>query len=77
MKGMLALEWAELIQLKFSRCITAILLCCIVLLLALGALQGDLFNRPLFLTASHPKLLAGKNRRHISQIKANKALDRI
>ena len=77
MKGMLAFKRAKLIQLKLSRCIPTILLRCIVFLLALGALQGDFFNRPLFLTASHPKLLAGKNRRHSSQIIANKALDRI
>ena len=40
---MLVLEWAILHEFKFLRCIAAILLCSIVLLLALCALKGNLF----------------------------------
>ncbi len=58
MKRVLSFEGTILIQLKFPRCVPAVFFSCIVFLLALSALEGDLLYRPLFL-ASHTKLLAG------------------
>ena len=49
MQCVLSLERAILHQFKFVRIVTAVLFCCVVLPLALGALEGDLLNRTLFL----------------------------
>ena len=49
---MLAIERTILHKLKLVRIVTAVLFCCIVLPLALGALESDLFNRT-FLFVCH------------------------
>ena len=52
---MLAIKRTILVKLQFSRSISPIFFSSVILLFALGALQGDLLNRPLLLTASHSK----------------------